>query len=114
MYYLTCSRAVKAISTLEGSGVMATMTERLADEPVLAAQYSAAHVTYLADRAALGQELGLTVPEIDGQSAGGMPDRVKCLHALAAHALAKGPGVNPLGDETLAAVGQFWAAPCLP
>ena len=34
-------------------------------------------------------------------SAGGMPDRVKCLHALVAHALAAGQGVNPLGDEAL-------------
>jgi hypothetical protein len=31
-----------------------------------------------------------------------MPDRVKCLHVLIAHALAKGRGVNPLGDEALA------------
>jgi uncharacterized protein len=46
-------------------------------------------------------------------SAGGMPDRVKCLHALAAHALAVGPGINPLGDETVTAIGEFWARPCL-
>ena len=39
----------------------------------------AAHDAYLADRAELGD-----VPEIDGVSAGGMPDRVKCLHVLAA------------------------------
>jgi hypothetical protein len=31
-----------------------------------------------------------------------MPDRVKCLHVLIAHSLAKGPGCNPLGDEALA------------
>ena len=41
------------------------------------------------------------MPEIEGISAGGMPNRVKCLHVLAAHALAAGPGVNPLGDEVL-------------
>ena len=41
------------------------------------------------------------MPEIAGVSAGGMPDRVKCLHVLVAHALAAGPGVNPLGDEAL-------------
>ena len=44
---------------------------------------------------------GVSVPEIEGVSAGGMPNRVKCLHVLAAHALAAGPGVNPLGDEVL-------------
>jgi hypothetical protein len=42
-----------------------------------------------------------------------MPDRVKCLHALAAHALAV-PGVNPLGDEAVEAVGHWWqAGPCV-
>jgi hypothetical protein len=39
---------------------------------------------------------------------------VKCLHALLGHALAAGPGVNPLGDETLARVGEWWSRPCLP
>ena len=42
------------------------------------------------------------VDEIARVSAGGMPDRVKCLHALAGHALAAGPGVNPIGDLALA------------
>ena len=47
-------------------------------------------------------------------SAGGMPDRVKCLHALAAHALAAGRGVNPFGDEALDTIGAWWAAgPCV-
>ncbi|WP_156664876.1 DUF501 domain-containing protein, partial [Mycobacterium sp. 852002-51057_SCH5723018] len=39
-------------------------------------------------------------------SAGGMPDRVKCLHVLIAHSLAKGPGVNPFGDEALAILAR--------
>ena len=46
-------------------------------------------------------------------TAGGMPDRVKCLHALAGHALATGPGVNPIGDRAVAGMGEWWAAgPC--
>ena len=46
-------------------------------------------------------------------TAGGMPDRVKCLHALAAHALAAGPGVNPIGDRAVEEMGEWWAAgPC--
>jgi hypothetical protein len=32
-----------------------------------------------------------------------MPDRVKCLHALAGHTLAAGPGINPIGDLALEA-----------
>jgi hypothetical protein len=43
-----------------------------------------------------------------------MPDRVKCLHVLAGHALAAGRGVNPLGDEVLDLLGEWWAAgPCV-
>ncbi len=107
-YYLSCPRAVAGCSTLEAQGVMAEMTERLGTDAELAARYRAAHEAYLAARAALGD-----VAEIAGISAGGMPDRVKCLHVLVAHALAAGPGVNPLGDEALAALGEFWSRPCL-
>jgi uncharacterized protein len=109
LYYLTCPRAVSAVGRLEGAGVMAEMTDRLAADPDLAAAYRAAHEDYLARRARLGD-----VPEIAGVSAGGMPARVKCLHVLAAHALAAGPGVNPLGDETLDRLPQWWSrGPCI-
>jgi hypothetical protein len=107
-FYLTCPRAVSAIGTLEADGMMREMTRRLADDPELAAHYRAAHEDYLRRRAELGD-----VPELSGVSAGGMPDRVKCLHVLVAHALAAGPGVNPLGDEALAAFGDWWdTGPC--
>lgn len=107
-YYLTCPRVTSAIGTLEAGGLMREMEARLAEEPELAARYRAAHEAYLADREALGH-----VDEIDGITAGGMPDRVKCLHVLAAHALAVGPGVNPLGDEVLARLGEWWRTPCV-
>jgi hypothetical protein len=108
-FYLTCPRATGAVSTLESSGLMREMAARLAADPSLAAAYRAAHEDYLRRRAELGD-----VPEIAGISAGGMPDRVKCLHVLAGHALAAGPGVNPLGDEVLAALPDWWAAgPCV-
>lgn len=106
-YYLTCQRATSGCSTLEASGLMTEMSERLVADPELAASYRRAHDAYLADRAQLGE-----VPEIDGISAGGMPERVKCLHVLVAHSLAAGPGVNPLGDEALARLGEFWRRPC--
>lgn len=106
-YYLTCQRAIMGCSTLEANGVMAEMTARLADDEELAADYRRAHEAYLADREVLGH-----VREIEGISAGGMPSRVKCLHVLVGHALAAGPGVNPLGDEALAAMGEFWQKPC--
>ena len=95
-FYLTCPRLASAISTLESAGVMRAMQERLGNDELLAQHYRAAHLDYLARRDALGP-----LPEAEGVSAGGMPDRVKCLHALVAHSLAAGPGVNPLGDEAL-------------
>jgi hypothetical protein len=88
---------------------MKEMTDRLESDPELAAAYRRAHERYLAYREAIGH-----VPEIAGISAGGMPTRVKCLHVLAGQALAQGPGVNPLGDEVVEALGEFWAAgPCV-
>ena len=50
------------------------------------------------------------MPEIAGVSAGGMPDRVKCLHVLAGQSLAQGRGVNPLGDEVLDRLGAWWSS----
>ncbi|SDD93753.1 DUF501 domain-containing protein [Auraticoccus monumenti] len=107
-YYLTCPRATAECSRHESRGLMAEMTERLGIDAELRASHTRAHEAYLADRARLGE-----VPEIAGVSAGGMPDRVKCLHVLVGHALAAGPGVSVLGDEAVAAVGEFWHRPCL-
>ena len=108
LYYLTCPRAAGAIGTLEASGVMREMTERIANDDALRARFAAAHVAYVRARDAIEQ-----VPEIDGVSAGGMPDRVKCLHVLVAHSLAAGPGVNPLGDEAIELLPEWWAnGPC--
>ena len=53
-YYLTCPRAASRIGTLEGSGLMKEMQDRLAEDPELAAAYRAAHERYLAARAELG------------------------------------------------------------
>jgi uncharacterized protein len=101
LYYLTCPRAASVIGTLEADGVMKEMTARLAQDEKLAAAYRAAHEDYLARRDAI------EVLE-DFPSAGGMPDRVKCLHVLVGHALAAGPGVNPLGDEAIGMLPEWW------
>jgi hypothetical protein len=99
-YYLTHPGATAAMSALEATHVMRELNDELAADDELTAAYAAAHQAYLSDRAAHGD-----VPEIAGVSAGGMPTRVKCLHAVAAHALAAGPGVNPIGDRALARGG---------
>lgn len=98
LYYLTLPAATSAISTLEAEGLMTKLQDQLAQDEDLAKNYQSAHLSYLSDRA----ELGL-VDEIEGISAGGMPTRVKCLHSLVAHSLAKGPGVNIIGDLALQA-----------
>ena len=95
LYYLTHPALTAAASRLESEGVMRTMTAALRDDPELAGAYRRAHESYLAERDAV-EPLGTTF------SGGGMPDRVKCLHVVMAHALAKGRGVNPLGDQALA------------
>ena len=66
-FYLTCPRAASRIGTLEASGLMKEMQERLGTDPELAASYAAAHEAYLAARTAIGE-----VPEIAGISAGGI------------------------------------------
>lgn len=95
LYYLTHPTLTAAASRLESAGVMREMTERLESDPELAAAYRRAHESFLAERDAI-ESLGTTF------SGGGMPDRVKCLHVVMAHSLAKGPGLNPFGDEALA------------
>jgi uncharacterized protein len=108
-FYVTCPRLASAIGRLEAEGMMKEMTDRLATDQELAARYQDAHETYLARREAIEH-----VEEIDGITAGGMPTRVKCLHVLVGHSLAEGPGVNPLGDEALAALPDWGRrGPCV-
>lgn len=95
-FYLTCPPIVKGCSVLEAEHIMESFNELLANDEDIAAAYARAHRDYIAWRDELGE-----VEEIVGVSAGGMPTRVKCLHALVGHALAAGPGVNPIGDLAL-------------
>ena len=96
LYYLSHPAATAALSYLEATQVMNEFNELLENDEDLRAHYADAHAAYLSDRESIAD-----VPEIAGISAGGMPSRVKCLHALGAHALAAGPGVNPIGDLAL-------------
>lgn len=107
-YYLTCATLNAAVSRMESAGVMAQMSQRLTEDDALAAGYRRAHESYLAGRNAVA-DLGIAV------TAGGMPDRVKCLHVLVAHALAVGRDVNPLGDEAVDLLPEYFAGrpPCV-
>jgi uncharacterized protein len=113
LYYLTCPRAAAAVGKLESAGVMREMTLRLHSDPELRARYLAAHEDYLARRAAAARRAGVDPLPAGAPSAGGMPERVKCLHALVAQELAV-PGSNPLGAEAASAAGEWWlAGPCV-
>ncbi|HUK69188.1 MAG TPA: DUF501 domain-containing protein [Streptosporangiaceae bacterium] len=113
LYYLTCPRAAAVIGTLEASGEMRRMTDRLASDAGLRRAYLAAHGDYLRRRDEAARADGLAPLPAGQQSAGGMPERVKCLHALVAHELAV-PGANPFGRAALAAAGEWWlAGPCI-
>ncbi|WP_328813207.1 DUF501 domain-containing protein [Rhodococcus sp. NBC_00297] len=99
LFYLTDPRLTAEASRQESAGVMREMTERLQQDEELAAAYLRAHEGYLAERNEI-ESLGTDF------TGGGMPDRVKCLHVLMAHSLAKGPGANPLGDESVALAAE--------
>jgi hypothetical protein len=113
LYYLTCPRAVAAVSRLEAAGAMREMQQRLASDAALRRAYLAADRDYLERRDEAARAAGVEPLPPGTQSAGGMPDRVKCLHALAAHELAV-PGANPLGRQAAEAAGAWWeAGPCV-
>mgnify|MGYP000004567741 CR=1 FL=1 len=109
VYYLTHPAATAALSGLEAAGKMVEYQDRLATDEEFAAAYQRAHEAYIADRDAISAAEGTPpVSEVAGISAGGMPTRVKCLHSLVAHSLSAGPDVNPLGDEALAKLPEWW------
>lgn len=89
VFWLACPLASSRIGTIEGSGVMADLNGRLADDEDLREEYAAAGGRYVAFRNALGER----VPS--DPAAGGMPERVKCLHSLYGHHLATDD--NPIG-----------------
>ena len=87
LYYLVCPVAVRDIGRLEAAGVMRELEARLDEDADLRLAYARAHERYIEQRDALS-----TLDE--PASAGGMPSRVKCLHALYAHERAD---ANPIG-----------------
>lgn len=111
--YLTSPEAVKAVSHVEAEGAMAGYNEMLAADEALADAYRDAHRLYLAFRHEIARFTGDSEEHIEGTSAGGMPVRVKCLHALLAQTLVMGPGANPIGDLVLERISdEFDPAVC--
>ncbi len=88
-FWLACPLASRHCGRLEAESSMVGLNERLAEDQQLAAEYAAAHERYVGFRDSLGD------PVPGAPSAGGMPGRVKCLHALYGHHLATRD--NPIG-----------------
>ena len=90
--------------------MMREMTDRLRTDAELAAAYRAAHERYLARRErdrARRRDRRRSAPAAcrTGSSACTCSSRTRS---------PPGPGVNPLGDEALAALPDWWAAgPCV-
>lgn len=103
-YYLTSPEAVKAASHLEAQGFMKECNNLLNNDNDVAKKYEQAHKYYLEFRHELAIRLEDSEEHIKDMSAGGMPVRVKCLHALLAQSLVMGKGVNPIGDMVLSKV----------
>jgi hypothetical protein len=110
VFWLSCPLARSAVGRLEAEHRMVELGARLAADPVLAAAQSDAASRYVAFR----DRLGAPEPPLpDAPTAGGLPDRVKCLHVHVAHHLATGD--NAVGSDALDAILPLACpAPCVP
>ena len=112
-YYVTCPFLVAAISRLEAAGGVERWSERVATDPELAESLQRAT---LEQRDVRRELAGTKTGRDDGSSLelgiGGArrPERLKCLHAHAAFALAR-PGYV-LGESVLAEIGPLWPETC--
>lgn len=112
-YYLTCRHLVAAVSRLEAAGGIERWSAALAEDPELAASLATATEEQRAVRRELaggrvGHEGGASLElGIGGAS---RPEKLKCLHAHAAFALAR-PGYE-LGERILAEVEPLWPERC--
>jgi hypothetical protein len=112
-FYLTCRHLVAAVSRIEAAGGIERWSERAALDETLAASLRDATAQQRVLRRELaagrvGREGGASLDlGIGGTS---RPDRLKCLHAHVAFALAR-PGYE-LGDRILAEIAPIWPKTC--
>jgi hypothetical protein len=105
LYWLACPAARVAVGRLEAAGWNAKLSDRVTADPDLAAAHAAAHASYLAQRDAM-------TPLPGSPGVGGLPGRVKCLHALYAHQAAT--GADPVGRIVSQAVDPIdCPGPCV-
>jgi uncharacterized protein len=112
-YYLTCPHLVAAVARLEAAGGVERWSVAAVQEPALAASLREATERQRRIRRALaGQRHGRDGGESLALGIGGAsrPERLKCLHAHAAFALAQPP--YELGERILAEVELLWPTTC--
>jgi uncharacterized protein len=112
-YYLTCRHLVAAVSRLEAAGGIERWSAALVQDPGLAASLAAATEEQRSVRRKLaggrvGAEGGASLELGIGGSS--RPEKLKCLHAHVAFALAR-PGYE-LGERILAEVEPLWPSRC--
>ena len=112
-YYLTCRHLAAAVSRLEAAGGVERWTEAARVDPALRRSLEQATSRQRKLRRSLA-------PDTDGKDEGASlelgiggaarPERLKCLHAHVAFALAQ-PGYV-LGERILGEVGPLWPQQC--
>jgi len=112
-YYLTCPHLVSAVARLEAVGGVERWSARAREDRELAASLRRATVEQRVIRRELaagktGRDGGASLELGIGGSVS--PERLKCLHAHAAFALAR-PGYL-LGERILAELAPLWADRC--
>ncbi len=112
-YYLTCRYLVAAVARLEAARGVERWGEAVAGDPALARSVERAADEQRALRLELahgrtGRDSGASLAL--GVGGARRPDRLKCLHAHAAFALAR-PGYE-LGERVLAEVVPPWPPAC--
>lgn len=112
-YYLTCRHLVASVSRLEAAGGIERWGAELAREPELAESLRSATEEQRFVRRELaagqvGREGGASLELGIGGTA--KPEKLKCLHAHVAFALAR-PGYT-LGERIVAELGQLWPERC--
>jgi uncharacterized protein len=112
-YYLTCRHLVAAVSRLEAAGGVERWSEAAANDPELAASaaWGADEQRAVRRRLARGRVGADAGASLDlGIGGSRRVDRLKCLHAHAAFALAR-PSYE-LGERILAEVEPLWPDTC--
>jgi hypothetical protein len=112
-YYLTCRHLVAAVSRVEAAGGIERWSDAIEADAELAASLAAATEEQRAVRRELaegrvGREGGASLELGIGGSA--RPEKLKCLHAHVAFALAR-PGYE-LGERMFAEVEPLWPDKC--